>query len=67
MTHDGVVPSSFLVNRRMAKSQQMRWSRRGANWLLQVRCALCNGTLGSGFGQRFYPTNDALPNVAATA
>src|ERR1700674_5656158 len=28
----------------------MRWSRRGADLLLQVRCAVDNGTLGSGFG-----------------
>src|SRR3954467_2367060 len=35
-------PASFLVNRRMNKSQQMRWSRRGADLLLQVRCATVN-------------------------
>jgi hypothetical protein len=45
--------ANFLVNRRMNKSQQMRWSRRGADLLLQVRCAVYNGTLGSDFGQRF--------------
>jgi hypothetical protein len=28
---------------------------RGADLLLQVRCAVYNGTLGSGFGQRFEP------------
>ena len=39
----------------MNKSQQMRWSRRGADLLLQVRCAVYNGTLGSGFGQLFQP------------
>jgi hypothetical protein len=43
--------ANFLVNRRMNKSQQMRWSRRGADLLLQVRCAIYNGTLGSDFGQ----------------
>ena len=59
--------ANFLVNRRMNKSQQMRWSRRGADRLLQVRCAVYNGTLGSGFGQRFYPANDALQNVAVAA
>ena len=47
--------ANFLVNRRMNKSQQMRWTRRGADLLLQVRCAVYNGTLGSGFGQRFEP------------
>ena len=47
--------ANFLVNRRMAKSQRMRWSRRGADLLLQVRCAVYNGALGSGFGQLFEP------------
>jgi hypothetical protein len=47
--------ANFLVNRRMNKSQQMRWSRRGADLLLQVRCAVFNGTLGSGFGRLFQP------------
>jgi hypothetical protein len=45
--------ANFLVNRRMNKSQQMRWSRRGADLLLQVRNAVYNGTLGSGLGHRF--------------
>jgi hypothetical protein len=35
--------ANFLVNRRMNKSPQMRWSRRGADLLLQVRCAIYNG------------------------
>ncbi len=47
--------ANFLVNKRMAKSQQMRWSRRGADLLLQVRCAVYNGALGCGFGQLFEP------------
>jgi len=59
--------ANFLVNRRMNKSQQMRWSRRGADLLLQVRCAVYNGTLGSGFGQRFQPANDLCPPVAIAA
>ncbi len=59
--------ANFLVNRRMNKSQQMRWSRRGADLLLQVRCAVYNGTLGGGFGQRFHAANDLLPPVAAAA
>ncbi len=56
--------ANFLVNRRMNKSQQMRWSRRGADLLLQVRCAVYNGTLGSGFGQKFHPANDFHPQMA---
>jgi len=59
--------ANFLVNRRMNKSQQMRWSRRGADLLLQVRCAVYNGTLGSGFGQRFQPANDPYPPMAIAA
>ena len=50
--------ANFLINRRMNKSQQMRWSRRGADLLLQVRCAVFNGALGSGFGQLF----EAVPS-----
>jgi hypothetical protein len=45
--------ANFLANRRLNKAQQMRWSRRGADLLLQVRCAVLNGKLGSGFGQLF--------------
>lgn len=59
--------ANFLVNRRMNKSQQMRWSRRGADLLLQVRSAVYNGTLGSGLGQRFQPANDPLPQAAVAA
>jgi hypothetical protein len=50
--------ANFLVNRRMNKSQQMRWSRQGADLLLQVRCAVFNGTLGSGLGHLFQPHAD---------
>src|SRR3954452_4614491 len=59
--------ANFLVNRRMNKSQQMRWTRRGADLLLQVRCAVYNGSFGSGFGQRFASANDAYPHIAAAA
>jgi hypothetical protein len=59
--------ANFLVNRRMNKSQQMRWTRRGADLLLQVRCALYNGTLGSGFGQRFEPTVSLHPQMPLAA
>ena len=44
----------------MAKSQQMRWSRRGADLLLQVRYAVRNGALGSGFGQLFQPASSSI-------
>jgi hypothetical protein len=56
--------ANFLVNRRMNKSQQMRWSRNGADLLLQVRCAVYNGTLGAGFGDRFGRIPNADPAFA---
>jgi hypothetical protein len=59
--------ATFLVNRRMNKAQQMRWTRRGADRLLQVRCAAYNGTLGTGFGQRFHAANDPHPPAAIAA
>jgi hypothetical protein len=59
--------ANFLVNRRMSKSQQMRWSRRGADLVLQVRCAVYNGTLGSGFGQRFESIGRLDATVAIAA
>jgi hypothetical protein len=59
--------ANFLVNRRMNKSQQMRWSRDGADLLLQVRCAVYNGTLGAGFGHRFDRITNADPAFAKAA
>ncbi len=59
--------ANFLVNRRMNKSQQMRWSRRGADLLLQVRCAVLNGKLGSAFGQLFKAEVDPVTDMAMAA
>jgi hypothetical protein len=59
--------ANFLVNRRVNKSQQMRWSRRGADLLLQVRFAAYNGTLGAGFGHRFARIADADSALANAA
>ena len=59
--------ANFLVNRWMNKSQQMRWSRRGADLPLQVRCAVYNGTFGSTYGQRFHPANDTFPPTVIAA
>jgi len=59
--------ANFLVNRRMNKSQQMRWSRKGADLLLQVRCAIYNGTLGSGFGHLFEPVANPDPQLVKAA
>jgi hypothetical protein len=44
-----------LIGRRMCKSQQMCWTKRGAHLLLQVRCAVLNGDLLAGF-RRWFPT-----------
>ena len=57
--------ANFLVNRRMNKSQQMRWSRNGADLLLQVRCAVYNGTFGSDYGRKFRSANDSFPPALA--
>ena len=59
--------ANFLVNRRMNKSQQKRWSRRGADLLLQVRCAIYNGTLGTGFGHLFNPRTKPSQQLAMAA
>jgi hypothetical protein len=55
--------ANFLVNRRMNKSQQMRWSRRGADLLLQVRCAVYNGTLGSDLGHPTRRGRQSRPGI----
>jgi hypothetical protein len=59
--------ANFLVNRRMNKSQQMRWSRRGADLLLQARYAVYSGTPGAEFGQKFHPADDSFPPTAVAA
>lgn len=59
--------ANFLVNRRMNKSQQMRWSRRGADLLLQVRCAIYNGAPGSEFGHPFEPISHVCSPLAMAA
>ena len=59
--------ANFLVNRRMNKEQQMRWSRRGADLLLQVRCAVVNGKLSSGLGQLFDTEADPVSGLAMAA
>jgi hypothetical protein len=40
---------NHLVNHRLSKKQQMRWSPGGAHYLLQVRAELRNGTLLDGY------------------
>lgn len=43
-----------LIGRRLGKSQHMCWTKRGAHWLLQVRCAVLNGELLERF-RRWFP------------
>jgi hypothetical protein len=43
-----------VVSRRMVKKQQMRWSQRGAHFLLQVRTRALNDELREMF-QQWYP------------
>jgi hypothetical protein len=52
-----------LVNRRMCKKQQMRWSAAGAQLLLHVRTADLNGRLGHYVGRA--TANDATPVAIA--
>jgi hypothetical protein len=59
--------ANFLVNRRMNKRQQMRWSRRGADAVLQVRCAVYNSTLGTGLGHLFNPESKPTQQLAMAA
>ena len=42
---------NHLINHRMSKKQQMRWTPTGAHYLLQVRVELLNGTLLKRFRQ----------------
>ncbi len=43
-----------IVSRRFVKKQQMRWTRRGAHLLLQIRTRVLDGTLLTTF-HRWYP------------
>jgi hypothetical protein len=45
----------------------MSWSRRGSNLLLQVRCAVLNGKLGSGFDQISKADADCTSELAVAA
>ncbi|WP_028215029.1 ISKra4 family transposase [Paraburkholderia mimosarum] len=44
---------NHLINRRLSKRQQMRWSMKGAHYLLQTRVELLDGRLQSCFMKRF--------------
>ena len=44
---------NHVVNRRMSKKQQMRWSMMGAHFMLQVRVEMLEGRLVDHFTARF--------------
>lgn len=48
-----------LIDKRMSKSQQMRWSPMGAHALLQVRAELVDGRLDAAFA-RWYPGDPTI-------
>jgi CHASE2 domain-containing sensor protein len=54
-----------VLNYRMSKRQQMRWSPRGAHLLAQVRCAVINGDLSKRLAL-FRQRMNALPTEVAT-
>lgn len=56
---------NHLINRRMSKRQQMRWSVKGAHLLLQTRVDLLDGRLVDGFKKRF--EHFRSPEMRATA
>ena len=54
-----------VLNHRMCKRQQMRWTPRGAHLLAQVRCAVINGDLTAKLRERKAQSAEPIPeNVA---
>jgi hypothetical protein len=53
-----------VMSKRMAKKQQMQWSRRGAHLLLQVRTGVLNEDLEECF-RAWYPGFRPQPQKAA--
>ena len=52
----------YVIGQCMKKNGHMRWSRTGANALLQVRCAVLNGLDVRHF-KRWYPPDRRLVNL----
>lgn len=52
-----------VVGQRMKRNGHMRWTRRGANNLLQVRCAVLNSQDVRNF-KRWYPANESVLRAA---
>ena len=55
-----------LIDKRMSKSQQMRWSHAGAHLLLQVRAEVVDGCLSDNFKRWYpgFPSGDAVDKAA---
>lgn len=59
--------ANVLINRRMNKAQQMRWSLRGADQLLQVRSAIHNRAFDAEAGNIVEPIFGDAPQLALAA
>ncbi|HEU5097933.1 MAG TPA: ISKra4 family transposase, partial [Roseiflexaceae bacterium] len=55
-----------MISKRFVKKQQMRWTKRGAHFLLQVRAQVLNEDLRPTF-ERWYPTMTSTHVSAARA
>lgn len=73
--NDETITTSFVesavnqvVSKRFVKSQQMRWSQRGAHLLLQIRTQVLNKELRSRF-QQWYPgmAEESEPDLRVAA
>ena len=60
-------PNPANMTRRLDRIQGPPDRTRTRDLLLQVRCAVYNGTLGTGFGRRFQAANDPHPPAAIAA
>ncbi len=56
-----------LISKRFEKQQQMRWTKRGAHLLLQVRTQVCNGDLRVTFEQWYPQLRSDRPSKALAA
>ena len=54
-----------VLNHRMYKRQQMRWTPRGAHLLAQVRCAVINGDLSATLRERKSQSAEPIPESIA--
>ena len=55
-----------VISKRMVKQQQMRWTKKGAHLLLQVRTQVLNADLRSTF-ERWYPAMTSTDVSSALA